>query len=532
MPRAAIYARKSSESDDRQCLSLSAQIDWAQTTCMRLDIREPLLFQESRSAKTPGRPEFARLMALVKAGEVDMIVCWKADRLARNAADAGTVLFALESKGLRQVVTSDRSYTNEADSELMLGIELGFSAKYSKDLSKNVRRGLAEKWRRGEWSFAAPVGYRNVRLSADRGVIEVDPKLAPVVKRLFELAATGNYSLNRLATLVRDEWHVTLRPNRCTKSSRGVSPSAIDKILRNPFYIGVMRVKGEIYQGSHEPLVSRTMFSEVRRVMAARNRTAERPKKLTFAFNGILRCSECGRRLSGYLKTKPSGKTYTYYVCGKHLQGGCSQPQLSEPEITSAILAVLDSVTLSERELAIVQGELWELRGRLYGDLQAAKGRLEAELTDLDIRQSKLLDLFLAEGINRDEFDRKKRDIEGRRSDLLLSADAEANPAEMFEPVQNFFSTLLDAGNVFRRAEADGKRELLRKLGFELVARGKETHLDAGKPAAIVGDRGGQPLWWRLVDEVWNCVVVRRKIANLIGALWNAKNRRLGYEFL
>ena len=244
--RAAIYARKSTESDDRQCLSLSAQIEWAQQICARLGIEKPILFREARSAKTRGRPEFERLMNLVDTRRIDTIVCWKADRLARNAADAGVVLAALESGLLTQVITSDRSYSDEADSVLMLGIDFGFSAKYSKDLSKNVRRGMAEKWRRGEWSFFAPFGYKNVRLTADRAVVEVDQAAAPVVQGLFELAATGNYSLNRLAITLREEWHVTMRPNRCTKTTHGVPPSAINKILSNPFYVGLMRIKGTI----------------------------------------------------------------------------------------------------------------------------------------------------------------------------------------------------------------------------------------------------------------------------------------------
>jgi DNA invertase Pin-like site-specific DNA recombinase len=173
-------------------------------------------------------------MRAVKAGRVDTIVCWKADRLSRNAADAGTVLFALESRQLRTIVTADGTYAADADSELMLGILLGFSAKYSKDLSKNIRRGMEEKLRRGEWSWNAPVGYKNVRLTGDRAIVVVDEATAPYVRQLFELAATGDYSLNDLVAVTRDTWKLRRAPRRATSTRLGLSHTTIDHILHNP----------------------------------------------------------------------------------------------------------------------------------------------------------------------------------------------------------------------------------------------------------------------------------------------------------
>jgi len=226
MPRVAIYARKSTESDDRQVLSLPAQLAWAREVCRAHGFGDPLLFQEARSAKTPGRPEFDQMMQLVAKGEVQIIVCWKADRLARNARDGGTVLYALETKHLAQIITADRTYNGVADDELVLAIELGLSSKYSKDLSRNVQRGLEEKWRRGEWTSHAPIGYKNVRENADHARVVLDPVLAPKVQELFRLAATGNYSVNDLTAIARDEWRVNLRRLWRHSAPRGISASA------------------------------------------------------------------------------------------------------------------------------------------------------------------------------------------------------------------------------------------------------------------------------------------------------------------
>src|ERR1043166_975266 len=293
MSRTAIYARKSTESDDKQVLSLDAQLRWAKEMCAKLGIRDPLVFTEARSAKTPGRAVFGRLMLAVANGEVDSIVCWKADRLARNAADAGTVLFALESKHLRRIVTSDGIYADDADSQLMLGILLGFSAKHSKDLSKNIRRGMDEKLRRGEWSWTAPFGYKNVRPAGGHALIAIDEEMAPYVRQLFEFAATGAYSLNDLVRMTRDVWKIHKPRRRSNSTKVGLSHTTVDHILRNPFYRGLLVVKGEAYPGSHPPLITNELFNAVQDALRGRRRIASRPHRRQFALAGFLRCAGC-----------------------------------------------------------------------------------------------------------------------------------------------------------------------------------------------------------------------------------------------
>jgi DNA invertase Pin-like site-specific DNA recombinase len=518
MPRAAIYARKSSESDDRQVLSLSSQVAWAQGTCARLGISGPLIFQEARSAKMPGRPEFARMMALVAAGQIDVIVAWKADRLARNALDGGTVLYALESKQLVRIVTDDRTYNGLPDDELVLAIELGLSSKYSKDLSKNIRRGLAEKWRLGEWTSHAPVGYTNVRKNADRAIIVVDPKLGPRVQQLFRLAATGNASINDLAAIARDEWKVNLRQYRKDGCARGISPSAIHRILRNPFYYGAMRIKGQLYAGSHPPLVSKQVFDRVQRVLAERRTMAERPKRLSFAFSGLIRCNACGRRLVGYAKQK-KGREYRYYACSKHLRGLCPEPQLSELQLVEAVLPVLHQVSIAERDLALVKQMLAEASVDHERDAASVRARAESELLDINRQRARLVDLLLEGAITRADYDRKQREFAEREAQYTLAtgpAGAAGAAASWQEPVETYFAGLVDAHAAFTRGSADVRRGLIRQIGLELEARDKKPLVHAGRPATMMINHGGRPLTWWIVDNVRNYFRFRALLEGLL----------------
>ncbi|HYK01050.1 MAG TPA: recombinase family protein [Thermoanaerobaculia bacterium] len=503
MPRTAIYARKSTESDDRQVQSLDAQLHWALTRCADVGLGDPIIFKEAQSAKTPGRPEFNRLMELVDAGEVDTIVTWKADRLARNARDAGTVQWALESGRLKQIITSDRPYTRDADVELFLGLELSLSAKYSKDLSKNVQRGIAEKLRRGEWSWKAPLGYRNLRENADHSVIVVDEPMAAYVRRMYALAADGSYSIGRLADLARDDWKLRLPVGRSKTETKPLTRSGVHSILTNPFYYGAMIVKGEAYQGSHEPLVSKEQFDLVQDALAGRRLLADRPKRLRFKLSALMSCGHCGRRMSGFVKTKPSGKQYVYYVCSKHLQGACPQPLVAEAKLYPELYRILSRISLAPVEYEIASDLAGKVQLKQLEELERLTTGEAAESSDTETRISRLLDLLLAGQISESEFARKRRELQSARVEQSLSAaTAQLAHKEKFELLGKFLEALVDAAERFNTGSEEQRRELFHILGFELVAKGEKVLVRCGKPAKLLMERGERPRWWALVDRL------------------------------
>jgi len=503
MSRTAIYARKSTESDDRQVLSLDAQLHWANETCARLGVGNPLVFTEARSAKTPGREAFGRLMRAVTAGQIDTIVCWKADRLARNAADAGTVLFALESKHLRRIVTADGTYADDADSELMLGILLGFSAKYSKDLSKNIRRGMEEKLRRGEWSWTAPVGYKNVRLAGDRAIIAVDELTAPYVRQLFELAATGDYSLNDLVRITRHVWKLQ-KPIRRSNSTRlGLSHTTIDHILRNPFYKGLLVVKGEVYAASHPPLVSQELFDAVQRARTQRGNTARRPSRRELLFAGLLRCPLCGRVLVGSITKSKSGKPYTYYACTNRIRRRCAQARLSEERMLQDITTALRPVTISNSEYALAERMLSDYceRSRQAGIENAS--RVEAELRVLEGQRSRLLELLLANAITQEDYDRKRHELASRSAEASLGGQSlSLSLSERLQTARTYVQSLVEADAAFAILPAAKQRIFLRGLGLQIVGDGRISHLDLKQPASLIAERHQLQESWSVWEEV------------------------------
>lgn len=175
MGRYFLYARKSTDVEDKQVLSIEAQLSELRSLAKREGLEVDEEFVEKQSAKMPGRPRFNDMVLRVQRGEADGIICWKLDRLARNPVDSGLVSWLLQSEVLKRICTPERSYLS-ADSVLLMSVEFGMANQYIRDLAYNTKRGLREKARRGEFPSLAPIGYIN-NVATRR--IDVDRKKAP-----------------------------------------------------------------------------------------------------------------------------------------------------------------------------------------------------------------------------------------------------------------------------------------------------------------------------------------------------------------
>jgi DNA invertase Pin-like site-specific DNA recombinase len=427
-------------------------------------------------------------MAAVSRGKIDTIICWKADRLARNAADAGAVLFALESKRLRQVITSDGTYSADADSELMLGILLGFSAKYSKDLSKNILRGMEEKLRRGVWPWAAPFGYRNVR-SGDRATIEVDHAMAPYVRQLFELAASGAYSIDALARITKDTWKVRKPQRRTITTTLGLSHTTISHILRNPFYWGLLVRKGESYPGTHEPLITKQLYDRVQEVLRRRKRSTDRPQHRVFTFGGLVRCGACGRTLSGTITKSKSGRPYTYYVCSNKIRRRCTQPLLSEHALLTQVQAFLTRVAVTQDEYALIERILADAEYRGRDELARQRQDASTTLSAIEASARRLLDLLISGAITEDDYGHKKRELAARRAEATLTiANADTVLANGFQMARQFAAWLLEADDTFAKMVNEERRRFLHSIGFKMMAAGRKARLELAEPMSLIAE--------------------------------------------
>src|SRR5258706_5208311 len=221
-----VYARKSTEDEDRQILSIEAQLSEVNSIARQNGLVIAETFTESRSAKEPGREIFNDMLRRIERGEANAILSWKLDRLARNFDDGGKIIGLLQRGVIQEIRTFEKAYL-PSDNVLMIAVELGMANQYVRDLSLNIRRGIREKIRRGVFSGKAALGYFNdPRLRT----IEPHPENFQKVKRLLGRFATGQYSL----TAIRKEMAAIGLVGQ--RSQKPPPLSSISNLLMNPFY--------------------------------------------------------------------------------------------------------------------------------------------------------------------------------------------------------------------------------------------------------------------------------------------------------
>lgn len=359
-----LYARKSSESEDRQALSIDAQIQELGEFARRDGLKIVNTYTEAQSAKRPGRPEFEKMMKAIGKRKGVGVLCWKLDRLTRNMLDAARISDALESGALQVIRTPQQEYRNSSSDLFMSGLEFLMGKKYIDDLSENVKRGMRAKVRDGWFPGAAPIGYVNDP-SQGKGAkrIRRDPERFRLVRKLWDLMLTGCYTVNRLLDIATNDLGLRHRAFR-KLPSRPMSESGICYMFSNPFYCGQFRYNGELFSGKHEPMVTLSEFRRVQKLLGRTDR--ERPKRHLFTFTGLIRCGECGAGITAeekYKHIKGTGerRRYVYYHCSRSKGARCIQPSLREDHLKGQFAAALKRLSFNPAYLDWIDRHLDEL---------------------------------------------------------------------------------------------------------------------------------------------------------------------------
>jgi site-specific DNA recombinase len=299
---AVAYTRVSSAEQLREGFSIAAQAGACRDYATRSGFQIVEEFSDDETAKAAGRTDFARMIAHLRANPTHALLVEKTDRLYRNLRDYLT----LDELGVEiHFVKEGGRDRRDSDARFMHLIRVGMARKYVENLSEEVKKGMRQKCAEGGWPTWAPLGYVNVKDAAEKkrtGGIVPDPVKAPMVRDLFEAAATGDYSLGDLRAIAEGSG---LRG----RFGAVLSKSAVQYVLTNTAYVGMFDWAGVTYKGKYEPLIEPALFDEVQRVL--RCATKSKTRAHTFTFAGILRCGVCDGLLTGDLKKK----RYIYYAC-------------------------------------------------------------------------------------------------------------------------------------------------------------------------------------------------------------------------
>lgn len=369
-----LYARKSSEADERQALSIDSQVSEMLKLAKNEDIEIVETLRESKSAKSSGqRTVYNQLLSGIREQRFNAILTWAPDRLSRNAGDLGSIVDLMDQKMLVQIRTHGQTFTDNPNEKFLLMILCSQAKLENDNRAKNVKRGLRRKCEMGVRPGCVPLGYELIRGKTfrDASTIEVDPVRGPLIQKMFHWVAEDGLS-------GRQVWEYMKEEGFKTKNGKTVTLSMIFRILADPFYYGSFEYpkgSGNWYEGTHKKLIDKDTYDIVRSKMKVSPKGKWGRKD--FFFNKVFKCGSCGSGISGEQKLNRHGKHYVYYRCNRFSgKNTCKEKYVREETIIESLADIC--VTVQEQNQRLEK----KLRGEVerFNDMQRMMSGENAKL--------------------------------------------------------------------------------------------------------------------------------------------------------
>ncbi len=485
-----IYVRKSTDVEDKQVLSVEAQIVELRKFAADNNMKIAGVIVEKQSAKTPGRKKFNAMMKDIEAGKANGILSWHPDRLARNSVDGGHIIYLLDQARLQSLKFPTFWFENTSQGKFMLSMAFSQSKYYVDNLSENTKRGLRQKVRRGEFPSRAPVGYINdVRTKS----IVIDKRLAPHVVAAFELYATGSKRLEDVAIFLASK-------GIKTKGDKLLSKDQVKHVLKNTFYYGHFYYGGEVHEGKHKGIIEKSLYDRVQTVLARRGYT-RKTKNVPQALCGLLTCGACNMSITAEKKIKhqKNGNVheYVYYRCSRKSKIiKCTEPAITEPQLLAQLTDILQGYALPKSwadELHTMLNEDEKKAEQSSGVLIA---NTQNTISSLQGKLQRLLDSYLDQDIDQPTYRAKqselmseKKSLEEQIGKLTLAANA------WVEPMRQWLNQAFDLNRIAKSAEPSAMKQAFAEIeGLNLFLENKKARLSPRPISALPPPNSWQAL--------------------------------------
>ena len=414
------------------------------------------------SARSADRDGLQAMLAFIAATRVQFCIVHKLDRLARNRADDVAIHQALLAAGVT-LVSATESIDQTPSGMLVHGIMSSIAEFYSRNVATEVTKGLTQKLAQGGTPMRAPIGYLNIRRIDEHGrevrTVEIDPVRGPLIAWAFETYATGDVSVAALLRDLTARGLVTVPSPK--RPSKALGRNTLYKLLTNPYYAGVIRYKGALHPGAHNPLVQPALFDQVQALLKARNAEQTRHVRHTHHLKGLLYCGTCGSRMLLDFATNPRGTTYAYYVCSGRAakRTPCTRRAVPVAVAERLVEDAYADITISDADYQALAAQVDAAfdrrsagRDREFADLTAHRTRLEAE-------SDKLLAAHFADAIDLPTLKRHQDRIRAGLADInqrLTEHDEQHTGGRAF--LHDSLRLLTDAKHAYARSDDTNRR--------------------------------------------------------------------------
>ncbi len=494
--KTVVLARVSTH-DQEEGHSIAAQKDRLINASRKLGDENPKVFEIIESSTRGERKEFNLMIDYIKAQKERVILIADAvDRVQRSFKES-VMLDELVRAGkveihfLREnLVISDKA----TSSQFMLWDFAVIGAKsYVQQLSDNVKRSLDHKVRNGQWIAKAPLGYRNERdPDTTKSVIALDKERDYLIKKAFELYATGSYSIMAITQQMKA---LGLTNNK--SPFKPITNSQVHRLLQNPFYYGKMKVKDVLHEHRHPVIIDEWLFAKCQEVRQGWHKKPFKYASKPYVFRGLVKCGYCGCAISSDRKKNK----YTYLTCTKH-KGNCGAVRLREEELLTQVSGVLKQLVIPEDILADLKDRLRKSHQAKVDYHTTALDALNKQYSSFQKQLDNLLDLRISERITTDEYDKKAEELKQKQYEIDLKLRQYSKADESFATT---VSTLLDVTSrayaIFESSKDERKRQILNFLFSNLTLEGKKLNFNLKAPFDAVLVASNHSNWLRRSDS-------------------------------
>lgn len=511
-----IYVRKSSDGEDRQALSNPDQIFEIQKIVDRKNLRIVDIIQETKTAKKPGRKHFNMMLKRIRKGEAQGILCWKLNRLARNPVDGGEISWMLQEGVIQHIRSCENEYFPE-DNVLLMLVEFGVANQYSKDLAADVKRGMRRKAQRGWYPGAVlPIGYmHNPQKEVPEGgdKIVIDPIRFPLVKRLWQLMGTGEYTLPQIYEKAQV---LGLR----NKKGKTFSINTIRNLFEKSFYAGTFHWRDEnkeIFEveGKHIKMITPKLFHRVQGILHG-NSKPTRLNKQNIRYKGVIQCGNCFSSVCGDKKLqvicsvckhkfsrknrdscpqcltqikkmkKPTLLEYTYYRCTRR-RNNCAEVALKEEVLEKQIISIFENIKINEAYYRYLL-ELLKESNKDRSDFKNQKRDFQRRIQSLDKKLVSYGDLRADNEITAEEYKKVKK----RFSEEKMKLEKELRKLKYddsvwIQDIDSIGKLMLKAKKVFQEDDDMKKNEVLSSFRSNLLVKQKKLYFPMLSTFSVIG---------------------------------------------
>lgn len=391
--RYCLYARKSSEEDERQAMSIDSQIQEMLAIAKREGLNITETRRESHSAKASGhRPVYNTILEDIDKGLFNGILTWDPSRLSRNAGDLGSLVDLMDRGLLKEIRCHGQRFTNNPNEKFLLMILCSQAKLENDNRGINVKRGQKARAEQGYRPCLPPLGYLTERRPGEsKSRVVVDPVRAPIIKQMFEKVAVEKIS-------GRDVYRWICTTGFLTRAGKKMTLSMTYKILHNSYFCARFEYpigSGRWFKGDYEPLISQQIFDDVQRILSAGQQREWGTKE--FAFTRLMTCGGCGSGVTADEKqkqTKKGLKKYVYYRCTHSRNMQCKEQPVREEDLIEQLIEILDGLELNTSGVKRKIDDEFERFSKFATDVLGISDKQKAQ----KINQRKYVEYLLRNG--------------------------------------------------------------------------------------------------------------------------------------